>query len=77
MAAKPLKKVLTLTYKKIYINIIPLWPSYYMPQNPQKIVSQTEIKHYNQFRSVRSEALRLLQITTDTGMKIKVETTVK
>ena len=45
-----------------------------MPQNPQNIISQTEIKHYNQFRSVRTEALKWLQITIDTWNKIKVET---
>ena len=38
--------------------IIPFWPPYYMPQNPQNIISQTTIKHYNQFRSVITEALR-------------------
>ena len=48
-----------------------------MPQNPQNKIGQTEPKHYNQFISVRTEDLRWLQITTDTGMKLKVETTVK
>ena len=48
-----------------------------MPQNPQDTRSQTTIKHYNQFRSVRTEALRWLEITTDTGNKLKVETKVK
>ena len=46
--------------------IIPLWPSYYMPQHPQNTISQTEIKHYNQFRIRKSEALICLQNTTDT-----------
>ena len=27
--------------------IIPLWPSYYMPQNPQNEMNQTALKHYN------------------------------
>ena len=48
-----------------------------MPQNPQNTRSQTAIKHYNKFRSVRTEALRWLQITTDTGNKLKFKTTVK
>ena len=48
-----------------------------MPQNPKNIIIQNSLKHYNQFRSVRTEAIRWLQITTDTGMKLKVETTVK
>ena len=47
-----------------------------MPQNPQNIIFQTEIKHYHQFRIVRDEYLRWLQITTDKGDKLKVETTV-
>ena len=57
--------------------IIPLWPSYYMTQTPQNTISQTEIKHYNEFRSFITEALRWLQITTDRVNKLKVETTVK
>ena len=57
--------------------IIALCTSYYMSQIPQNTISQTSLKHYNQFRSVITEALRWLQITTDTGMKIKVGTTVK
>ena len=47
-----------------------------MPQNPNKIC-QTALKHYNQFRSVRTEDLRWLQITIYTGIKPKVETKVK
>ena len=27
--------------------IIPLWSSYYMPQNPHNTMSQTALKHYN------------------------------
>ena len=48
-----------------------------MPQNPQNTISQTVLKHYNKSRSVRTEALIWLQITTDTGKKLKFETTVK
>ena len=48
-----------------------------MPQNPQNTISQTALKHYNQSRSVRTEDLRWLQITTDTGMKLKLKTAVK
>ena len=48
-----------------------------MPQNPQNTRSQTSLKYYNQSRTVRIEALRWLQITIDTGNKLKVETTVK
>ena len=48
-----------------------------MPQNPQNKFSQNSLKNYNKFRSSRTEALRWSQITTDTGMKLKVKTTVK
>ena len=48
-----------------------------MPQNPQNTRSQTTIKYYNQFRSVRTEAIRWLKIATDPGNKLKVETKVK
>ena len=48
-----------------------------MPQKSQNTTIQTELKHYNQFRSVITEAIRWLQITTDTGNKLKFEITVK
>ena len=48
-----------------------------MPQNPQNTINKNALKYYNQFRSVITKALRWVQITTDIGMKVKVETTVK
>ena len=57
--------------------IIPIWPSYYIPQNPQNTISQTLLKHYNKFIRIITEALICLKITTDTGNKIKVDTTLK
>ena len=57
--------------------IIPLWPSYYMPQNPQNTISPTALKYYNEFRNVRTEALRWVKINTDTGIKFKVETSAR
>ena len=48
-----------------------------MPQNPQNTTIQTEFKHYNVFRSVRTEALVWVQTTKDTGIKFKVETSSK
>ena len=57
--------------------IIPLWPSYYIPQNLQKITSRTALKHYNEFINVITEALRWVQMTIDTGIKFKVETSDK
>ena len=56
---------------------IPLWTSYLMPQNQQNTISQTALKNYNEFRNVRTEALRRVQMTTDTGIKFKVETSSK
>ena len=46
-----------------------------MPQNPQNTISQTVLKNYNEFRGVRTGAFRWVHITTDAGMKLKVETT--
>ena len=43
-----------------------------MPQNPPNKIIQTALKNYNQFRSVRTEALRWLQIPIDTENKLRV-----
>ena len=48
-----------------------------MPKKPQDTISQTYLKHYNQFRSVRTEALRWLQTSTNTGKNLKTETETK
>ena len=48
-----------------------------MQQHPQYTISQTDLKHYNQFRGVITEAIRWLKITTDAGNKLKVDTEVK
>ena len=45
-----------------------------MPKHPQKTIIEKLLKHYNKFRSVTTEALRWLKITTDTEKKINVET---
>ena len=57
--------------------IIPLYTSYYMPQNRQNTINQTALKHYNEFRSFRTYALSWVKMTTYTGMKTKVETSAK
>ena len=44
-----------------------------MPQNQQNIISQTAIKHCNEFRNVRTEDLRWVQMTTDTGINSKIK----
>ena len=72
IAAKLLQKVDLEVIKIPKTNIIiPLWPSYYISQNPQNTISQTALKYYNEFRNVRTEALRWVQMTTDTGIKFK------
>ena len=43
-----------------------LWKLYYMLQNQKNKIIQTALKYYNQLRSVRSETLIWLQITTGT-----------
>ena len=45
-----------------------------MPKNPQNTRSQTVLKDYTRFISIRTDELRWLQITTYTGKKVKVET---
>ena len=45
-----------------------------MPQNPQNTISKTALKYYNQFRSVINEALIWLQIATNTGKNLEVQT---
>ena len=56
---------------------IPIWKSYYMPQKTQNKISQTELKHYNEFRNVRTKYLKWVQMTTYTRIKFKVETSSK
>ena len=46
-------------FKNLKTNIIiPIWPSYYMPQKPQNTISKTALKYYNEFRNIKTEALR-------------------
>ena len=48
-----------------------------MPHNPQNKISKTALKNYNEVRNVRTEYLRWVQMNTDTGIKLKVETSSK
>ena len=48
-----------------------------MPQKPQRTISQAALKHYNELINVRTGSLRWVKMTTDTGIKFKVETSVK
>ena len=78
MVENPLQNFWSCNNKNSKDNIIiPLWPSYYMPQKTQNTIIQTSLKHYNKYRSVSTEALRWLKIVTDALIKLKVETTVK
>ena len=54
--------------------IIPLWPTYYMPSNPQNTLSPTAIKHYNKYRSVTIEALGWIKLTDRNGVSHKLWT---
>ena len=47
-----------------------------MPQPPPK-KTQTTLKNYNHYRSVRTDPLIWLKITADIGKNIKVEVEVK
>ena len=42
-------------------------------QNPQNIIRQTALKHYNQYISIITETLIWLQITIDTGKNSKLK----
>ena len=48
-----------------------------MPQNPLNKISQAELKHYNKFINVGTEALIWVQMTTYKSIKFKVETSAK
>jgi hypothetical protein len=54
--------------------IIPLYPTYLMKDNPQNTISTTVIKKYNDFRSVRIEALEWFKVTTSDGQSTRIST---
>ena len=71
----------TATYQGIEIHlakigdvIIPLYLTYLMTQNPQNTLSTTAIKKYNEFRSVRIEALEYLKLTDNRGKSTRIHT---
>jgi hypothetical protein len=49
--------------------IIPLWPTYYMPTNPQFTFSPTALCHYLNYKIVTNH-LDHLSITTNTGKQL-------
>ena len=78
MVEKPLQKVLaSSSYTPPQKNIIPLWPSYYITHIPQNTIRKTALKHYNEFRHVRTEALRWGTNEHRYRCKFKVETSAK
>ena len=54
--------------------IIPLYPTYLMAHNPQNTLSTTAIKKYNEFRSVRIEALEYLKLTDNRDKSTRIHT---
>ena len=54
--------------------ITPLYPSYIMVDNPQNTISTTDIKQYNGYRSVRTEALEWVKFTSAEGQSTRVPT---
>ena len=45
-----------------------------MTNNPQNTVSTTAIKKYNEFRSVRQEALEWIRFTDSNGKSVRIRT---
>ena len=45
-----------------------------MTQNPQNTLSTTAIKKYNEYRSVRIEALEYLKLTDNRGKSTRIHT---
>lgn len=50
--------------------ITPLWPTYYMPTNPQCTFSPTALKHYLGYPEVLTSHLEALHLTTSSGIKM-------
>ena len=50
--------------------ILPLYPCYYAPSFPQHTISPPAIKHYNHYRSVRTEALSWVRLVSESGQKL-------
>jgi hypothetical protein len=50
--------------------ILALWPTYFMPNNPQCTFSPTALKHYLSFPEVTTNHLVSLNILTTTGIRL-------
>ena len=53
--------------------IIPCWPSYYMPDNPQNTISTPALKSISHFRSARNEALSWTKFTNSQGQSTRID----
>ena len=54
--------------------VIPLYPAYHMPNNPQHTLGLPAVKYYNEMRSVRMETLVWIRLVDQTGNKVIQET---
>ena len=52
--------------------IIPCWPAYYMPNNPQNTISTPALKSISHFRSARNEALSWTKFTNSQGQSARI-----
>ena len=52
--------------------IIPCWPAYYMPNNPQNTISTPALKSLSHFRSARNEALHWTKFTNSQGQSTRI-----
>jgi len=50
--------------------IIPLWPTYYMPNNTTCTFSPTALKFYNKYPSITTKHLHSLHIITHNNIKL-------
>ena len=54
--------------------IIPMYPCYHMPHNPQDTLGLPALKFYSRMRSVRLEALSWLKLVTEKGASMRTTT---
>ena len=59
---------------KIGERVVPLYPTYLMNRYPHNALSTTAIRKYNEFRSVRIEALEYLKLIDNRGKATRIHT---
>ena len=52
--------------------VIPLYPCFFMPDNPQNTLGNNALKKYNNFRSVRQESTEWVRFTDAKGKSTRV-----